>query len=296
MMTRTDVVEFAQDLAGEGVAIPSPLADRLIAEGLVELAHLGFGLEEKTASITFAKDAWAELPEDFVIEAEIVDAGTGLPYGRQYHVRNGRMMLIESLNANVHYLRTAGPFRHAKQDTANALTVTMPATTETTLVARVNNLKARYQAHIASSSHHKNPDAVNTISSPDATGTSSAITLANEIRTDLPAHAVKADVHFRDDTRLKIACGVATDLATCCALVEEMCSAFTEHLKSGLPHEVFTMALATYVAAAYRAHLKGDDVWATSLYARFVQAAQRASATLARQHRFGGLQQNRTVR
>lgn len=69
-----------------------------------------------------------------------------------------------------------------------ALASYAPATDLTTAMARANDVKAKMNTHIASTTYHYTADATNGISSPDATDQASLNTLLNEIKTDLNAH------------------------------------------------------------------------------------------------------------
>jgi hypothetical protein len=62
------------------------------------------------------------------------------------------------------------------------------ATDLTSAMARANDVKAKMNVHIASTTYHYNADATNAIAAADATDQSSLNTLLNEIKTDLNAH------------------------------------------------------------------------------------------------------------
>jgi hypothetical protein len=62
----------------------------------------------------------------------------------------------------------------------------------TTAVATVNAVKAWYNTHRASTTYHGVADSTNATAATDATDLASAITLANELKTDINAHLALA--------------------------------------------------------------------------------------------------------
>lgn len=76
----------------------------------------------------------------------------------------------------------------AHKVTGVALASYASATDLTSAIARANDIKAKYNTHIASTTFHYNADSTNTISSADATDQSSLNTLLNELKTDINAH------------------------------------------------------------------------------------------------------------
>lgn len=58
-----------------------------------------------------------------------------------------------------------------------------------TAITRANDVKAKYNTHIASTTFHYNADATNSTAAANATDLASLITLLNELKGDFNAHA-----------------------------------------------------------------------------------------------------------
>jgi hypothetical protein len=97
------------------------------------------------------------------------------------------------------------------------------------MIGTLNELKADYTAHIASTTHHPVADATNVIAAADASDLATAQTLANELKADYNAHRSQATVHVNDDSGNGIAAADATNLATLVTLVAELKLDFNAH-------------------------------------------------------------------
>jgi len=95
-----------------------------------------------------------------------------------------------------------------------------------------NEIKAVYNAHLASTTYHTAADAVNVLASPDATDLASLIVLLNEMRTDYEAHRVLVGVgpvHGSADATHVLTAPVAVDLTTAVALLRDIAHQFYGH-------------------------------------------------------------------
>lgn len=80
---------------------------------------------------------------------------------------------------------------HKAVDSAD-VTAVADAADLTTAEALANDLKAKFNTHIASTTYHYNADATNTIAAANATDLASLETLVNAIKTSLLAHWASA--------------------------------------------------------------------------------------------------------
>lgn len=103
-----------------------------------------------------------------------------------------------------------------------------------------NDLKAAYNAHLASTTCHTTADAVNVITSADATDLASLIVLLNEAAADYEAHRILVGggpVHGSADATHAITAPAAADLATADALLMDLARQWYLHRRdtSGTP-------------------------------------------------------------
>ncbi len=82
---------------------------------------------------------------------------------------------------------TTGIGCHIAADATNIVTVGIPAN-EAGEIATVNELKALYNAHRASTAFHASADSTNVIAAADATNTATLKVLANELKADFNLH------------------------------------------------------------------------------------------------------------
>lgn len=75
---------------------------------------------------------------------------------------------------------------------ADASSIAAEPTDTTTCISSLNSWKSAYGTHIASTTYHYTADATNTIAASNASNEATAITLANEFKTDLNAHIALA--------------------------------------------------------------------------------------------------------
>ena len=104
------------------------------------------------------------------------------------------------------------------------------ATFTADLVALVNDIKAKFNAHIPSTVYHVVADAVNTIVSPNATNLATSLTLVNELRTSFNAHLVQATIHQLNDTVNSTTLAAATNLQTAILLAHDIQDQYNFHL------------------------------------------------------------------
>lgn len=95
-----------------------------------------------------------------------------------------------------------------------------------------NDLKAKYNAHIASTTHHLSADSTNGISATDATTQGSLDTLLNEMKTDISAHFRIQVPHItiEPDISLVITSTDSSDLPTAQVLATEIHTKYSDHL------------------------------------------------------------------
>lgn len=82
---------------------------------------------------------------------------------------------------------TTGIGSHIAADATNIVTVGIPAN-EAGEIATVNELKALYNVHRASTAFHASADSSNVIAAADATNTATLKVLANELKADFNLH------------------------------------------------------------------------------------------------------------
>jgi len=95
-----------------------------------------------------------------------------------------------------------------------------------------NEIKAVYNAHLASTTYHTAADTWNTATSADATDLASLLVLANEIRGDYAKHRILVGggpVHGSADTVHATTAPIATDLTTAVALLRDITTQFYGH-------------------------------------------------------------------
>jgi hypothetical protein len=86
---------------------------------------------------------------------------------------------------------TTGQGAHISADATNVLAT--PAGTDlTSCYARMNEVKAKFNAHGASAVFHPIADGTNVTTAPDATTAGTLATLGNEVKADLNAHFAAA--------------------------------------------------------------------------------------------------------
>lgn len=118
---------------------------------------------------------------------------------------------------------------HRIDDTTNTIAAASASDTATAITL-LNEIKADYNLHRASTTYHKAADSTNTVSSSDATDLSSAITLANEIKDDINAHQIESGVHYTDDLENVITTADAVDEDTLVQLTNEIKVDYGYHL------------------------------------------------------------------
>jgi hypothetical protein len=89
---------------------------------------------------------------------------------------------------------TTGQGAHLAADATNVLTTPAP-TDLTSCNARMNEIKADYNLHRASTTFHPVADSTNTVTAADATNAASLATLGNAVKAALNAHFAAAFTH-----------------------------------------------------------------------------------------------------
>lgn len=120
---------------------------------------------------------------------------------------------------------------NAAQDTAETV-----AGATAQAVSLANDLKARFNLHRTQAGVHSSNDAVNAVTSPDATDLASSITLLNEIKARFNAHLVQAGVHSPDDTVDAVTVPDAVDVTTAVSLANDIRRRYSDHLLNGPFH------------------------------------------------------------
>lgn len=124
----------------------------------------------------------------------------------------------------------------------------------TTALAALNDVKATWNAHAASTSAHQAADATNVITAAAALDLGTGVTLANEAKADVNAHVGSTTYHEAADALTAITAADAIDLGTLVTLTEQLRQRVNAH----------------YVARVYLWRLRAAelplqlDVWGTS--------------------------------
>jgi len=103
---------------------------------------------------------------------------------------------------------------------------------ETWAITLANELKAVYNAHLASTDWHTTDDATNVVTSANATDLASLYTLLNELRGDYAKHRILVGggpVHGSADTVHATTAPIAADLDTAVALLKDLAYHWMEH-------------------------------------------------------------------
>ena len=118
---------------------------------------------------------------------------------------------------------------HKVSDTTNTIAAAA-ASDQSSVNTLLNEIKADYNLHRASTTYHKAADSTNVVTSADASDLASSLTLANEIKTDLNAHHILSGVHQQDDRQNTVTTLDAVDLTTVILLSNELKADYTNHL------------------------------------------------------------------
>ena len=121
---------------------------------------------------------------------------------------------------------------HKAKDTTDTITASNDDS-QGALNTLLNEIKADYNTHRASTSYHQAADSTNVVASDDATNLATSLTLVNEIKADFNAHRILSGVHIGSDTDNVVAAADATTLATAVTLSDEIKADFNLHLLSG---------------------------------------------------------------
>lgn len=129
---------------------------------------------------------------------------------------------------------------HPVDDITNVL-VTPPASDLPTSLARLVELKAVFNSHIADGTYHVPPDASDSIVSSDPVDLDSAIVVANEVPARFDSHILKGYFHFIPSSVPYFDTGTvsaadATDLTSCNVLLHDIRLQFMSHTVSASWH------------------------------------------------------------
>lgn len=137
--------------------------------------------------------------------------------------------------------RASGLFAH-EDVPADALLVDAPdASSLATSITLANDLKAKYNAHAASTGAHKVADAVNVVAAATAVDLATTNTLLNELKADFNAHIASTTYHHVNGgaggiaAPAAVATADAIDQATANALANALKAAVNRHMQSGAP-------------------------------------------------------------
>jgi hypothetical protein len=103
------------------------------------------------------------------------------------------------------------------------------AINEQTVIDLANQLKAKYNAHLASTTYHLVADAVNPIVAADATSLATAFVLLNQAQTNYNIHIASAVFHSNADLTNTSVAPAAIDLPTAVVLANELKALFNLH-------------------------------------------------------------------
>lgn len=175
--------------------------------------------------------------------------GAGFPAGNWYDdltqpttLENGTIRGVDATNAALHLVEKKRVLRDVWK-----LTDIYPGLD--LVIALLNDIKAKYNAHIPSTTYHSSADTVNSVTSSDATDLATAITLANEIKTDYNNHRDEAGVHPTDDTVNIVSAADATNLSTLFTLANDIRTQYEAHRASTTYHLVADTTNVIAVAA-----------------------------------------------
>ena len=166
------------------------------------------------------------------------------------------------------------------------------ATMTADLVLVANDIKAKYNTHIASTVYHIIADVVNPVVVANATNLATAITLLNAMTINYNAHVVDLSVHTNADTLDVELLPPSTNLQTALALAHDLQEKYDTHLPKGSgavpPIHInvggdvtngSTQALATPVATAGAGQYAGELVLTSRTNSPISQVAVLQAST-----------------
>lgn len=115
---------------------------------------------------------------------------------------NSTLASVLTLCPDIYYIyrrHLADDLLHKTADAAPALTIPTDQTTANTFL---NAVKSDFNTHIASTTYHPNADGTNAVTASNATNLASSITLANDIKAMLNAHAAATSTYGAKMIRL----------------------------------------------------------------------------------------------
>ena len=152
-----------------------------------------------------------------------------------------------------------GQAPHLTNDVTNVLTLN-PATSVDTITDLAQELITKYEAHLASTTHHVGADVTNTVTE---TGVPIEVyTLLNEIKVDYEAHRIltAASVHAGADSTNTITAANATTKATAVLLADDLRTQFIANFANVTSHHGASDTVGVAAATAV-AELDSDSTW-----------------------------------
>lgn len=183
-------------------------------------------------------------------ESELSEGLAPVPLTQNLETRGGLRQAVTptSFVSTADFVNTRGFLSDFEDDPENAVdhglaiidSVAVPM-----FIARVNDLRNRFNAHIVQAGVHSVNDVIHQVSTPPAADLSSAIALLNEIRTNYLGHLAAVPSHEHADVVNDDVGPAASDLATGVVLVESIAAEF-----SGAPGEHKHIRSADYHSSA----------------------------------------------
>lgn len=218
---------------------------------------------------------------------ELSEGMPPVPLTQNLETRGGLRQVVTpaSFVPTADFVNTRGFLSDFENDLDNGLDhglVMIESAATPIFVARVNDLRNKFNAHIVQANAHYINDVINQVATPPAIGLTSAVSLLNEIRQNYKNHLLAVPSHAHVDSVNAVDLPAATDLVTGAALVEAIASKFAsspgsfKHIESAdfhlspdapnvitLPDAVnFPQALSILSSfkARYNAHRSQDGV------------------------------------
>lgn len=137
----------------------------------------------------------------------------------------------------------SGSFFHAdvtsttSGDFTNPVATAMTSTAATaadlpTTITLANELKHKYNLHLADAVAHKVADVTNVVTSADAVDLASVETLLNSLKTEFNLHIASTTYHYTADSSNTVSTANATNLSTAEALANAIQTSFNAHIQS----------------------------------------------------------------
>jgi hypothetical protein len=222
-ITLTDRVIPPHQVLNQSNVIASPEHLR------TNLAHVHHGFQVYSGG-TPLDDFLAD--ENLKAESELNEGLAPVPLTQNLETRGGLRQAVTptSFVPTADFVNTRGFLSDFEDDSENGVdhglaiieSVAVPL-----FVARVNDLRNRFNAHIVQAGVHAVNDVVHQIALPPAGDLSSAIALLNDVRTNYLAHLAAVPSHSHADAVNDEVAPAATDLSTGVVLVESIAAQYS---------------------------------------------------------------------